>query len=133
MSSESELSDYESEGEFVWVEEEEEVEDEKDVEVVEVEEQDEEEEEEDEEEITPIAREIETEYQGWRYSVESNSYIFRGIDALVDIINHHNGNVDVFILQNSSIKKEVFLAARLNRVKNLSLYTPVQIFPVCPK
>ena len=112
MSSESDLSDYES----VEVEVEEEVE----VEVEEIV----------EEEITPIVREIETEYQGWSYSTESNGYIFRGVDALVDIINHHNGNVDVFILHNSSIKNDAFLAARRGRIKNLSLYAPVRAFPV---
>ncbi len=80
-----------------------------------------------------VVREIETEYQGWRYLQQSNSYIFQGIDALVEIINHYDGDVDVFVLHNSSIKREAFLAAQLHRIKNLSVYTPVKIFPVYPK
>ncbi len=116
---ESDLSDYESENEIVDVGEKEDVGEEEYVG--------------EEEEITPIVREINSEYFGWNYSPESNSYNFRGIDALIDIINYHDGNVDVFILHDSTIKYETFFAARLNRIKNLSIYAPVQVFPVFPK
>nr|QBK85787.1 MAG: hypothetical protein LCMAC101_03820 [Marseillevirus LCMAC101] len=148
MFSESDLSEYESENENVNVgvnveeeiEEEEEVDDEEEEvddeeEEVDDDEEEEEEEVEDEEEVKkediPVVREIETDFQGWKYFAKSNSYIFRGFNALVDIINHHDGHVEVFLLHNSPIKAEVFLAARLNRIKNLALYTPIQMFPVC--
>ncbi len=107
MSSESDLSDYESDCLK-------------------------EEEKEEEKNIPIVVKEIYAKDQGWKYLSQSNSYIFRGIDALIEIINHYNGNVDVFILHDSTIKEKTIFAAQIHRIKNLSIYAPIQIFPVYP-
>jgi len=121
--SSSDLSDYVSESESEY---------EHRVKYIE-EEQEEEEEEEEEEDNTPIVvKEVVSSQPGWEYLYNSNSYIFKGIDNLIDIINHHGGNVDVLLLHNSLIKNKAIFAARLHRIKSLSIYTPVQIFTVYP-
>jgi len=67
-----------------------------------------------------------------RYDQEENRYVFSGMEKLVQIIKNHNGNVEIFLLPDSTIQSHLYWVGRVFPIKKMAVYIPTQVFPVQP-
>lgn len=81
-----------------------------------------------EEPPTPTATEVTSTADFSKYNKEENSYFFNGVKPLMEIINRHDGNVEIFLLPNSSIWTLLYWVGQRLNIK-MATYTynvPVQ-------
>jgi len=65
-----------------------------------------------------------------RYDQDENRYIFSGMEQLVQIIKNHNGNVEIFLLPNSTLQSCLYWVGKVVPIKKMAVYVPSQVFPV---
>jgi hypothetical protein len=80
----------------------------------------------------PTVTEVASSTDFSEYNKEENSYFFRGMKPLVEIINRHDGNVEIFLLPNSSIQTLLYWVGQVRNIKKMAIYVPAQMFPVRP-
>ena len=76
--------------------------------------------------------EVASSTDGFLFNPDDNSYSFHGMDALTQIISATDGNVEIFLLPNSTLAQYLYWIAQTRYIKSMAVFIPSQLFPVRP-